>query len=238
MTIEKTGMCETCWADAYSRSLSDTSKTQTDHYNDLLEERKDNPCKPNEQPKSAEEIFPYYDNPTDDLGIREWNQRMYDKREAYKLGKSSAQQRIKELEASKENLIKIADKLQQAGAEVNRLYFGGQQRIKELEDELKTIKGAFYDRVEIITRQLKEKEEKDQRIKEQTDDYHKLESILARANSKQIDLQEKVKELEEQVNQRHDQVVNVVCKYLANVGLSHPENVKLMLDDLENLKKR
>ena len=36
--------CEKCWADAYVRSLADTSKTQTDHYMDLLDERKDNPC--------------------------------------------------------------------------------------------------------------------------------------------------------------------------------------------------
>lgn len=36
--------CEKCWNDAYSRSLSDTSKTQVEHYNDLLQERKDNPC--------------------------------------------------------------------------------------------------------------------------------------------------------------------------------------------------
>jgi DNA-directed RNA polymerase subunit M/transcription elongation factor TFIIS len=37
--------CEKCWSDAYSRMLADPSKAQTDHYYDLLEERKDNPCK-------------------------------------------------------------------------------------------------------------------------------------------------------------------------------------------------
>lgn len=36
--------CEKCWSDAYSRMMADTSKTQTDHYQDLLEERKDKPC--------------------------------------------------------------------------------------------------------------------------------------------------------------------------------------------------
>ena len=39
-------------------------------------------------------------------------------------------------------------------------------------------------------------------------------------------------------NKAVDDVTNVVCKYLANVGLSHPSNVKLMLEELENLKKR
>lgn len=39
-------MCEKCWADAYTRSLSDTGKTQSEHYQDLLNERKDSPCSP------------------------------------------------------------------------------------------------------------------------------------------------------------------------------------------------
>lgn len=30
--------CEKCWADAYTRSLSDPSKTQTEHYLDTLAE--------------------------------------------------------------------------------------------------------------------------------------------------------------------------------------------------------
>lgn len=43
------GACEKCWSDAYGRMRADTSKTQTEHYMDLLEERKDNPCTPEEQ---------------------------------------------------------------------------------------------------------------------------------------------------------------------------------------------
>lgn len=31
----------------------------------------------------ASEKYPYLENPDNDLGIREWNQRMYDKREAF-----------------------------------------------------------------------------------------------------------------------------------------------------------
>lgn len=32
-------MCKKCWDDAHMRVLSDTSKSQTEHYLDLLEER-------------------------------------------------------------------------------------------------------------------------------------------------------------------------------------------------------
>ena len=41
--------CEKCWSDAGRRAYSDTSKTKSEHYMDLLEERKDNPCTPDEQ---------------------------------------------------------------------------------------------------------------------------------------------------------------------------------------------
>jgi hypothetical protein len=41
--------CEKCWADAYMRMLGEPSKSQTDHYYDLLDERKDNPCTQDEQ---------------------------------------------------------------------------------------------------------------------------------------------------------------------------------------------
>jgi len=41
--------CEKCWGDAFRRSMFDTSKTQSDHYQDLLEERKDKPCSSSEQ---------------------------------------------------------------------------------------------------------------------------------------------------------------------------------------------
>ena len=36
--------CEKCWGDAYMRMLANPSKAQAEHYRDLLEERKDNPC--------------------------------------------------------------------------------------------------------------------------------------------------------------------------------------------------
>lgn len=42
-------ICDKCWRDAYSRMISDPSKTQTDHYLDLLDERADNPCTKEEQ---------------------------------------------------------------------------------------------------------------------------------------------------------------------------------------------
>lgn len=41
--------CEKCWGDAYLRSLSQPEKTQAEHYGDLLSERKDNPCTPEQQ---------------------------------------------------------------------------------------------------------------------------------------------------------------------------------------------
>lgn len=46
--------CEKCWRDAYMRTLSHPSKSQTEHYYDLLEERKDKPCTPEEQKGEAE----------------------------------------------------------------------------------------------------------------------------------------------------------------------------------------
>ena len=41
--------CEKCWGDAYLRMRMNPSKDQVEHYNDLLEERKDNPCSLKEQ---------------------------------------------------------------------------------------------------------------------------------------------------------------------------------------------
>jgi len=41
--------CEKCWADAHRRAVSNPTRSQVDHYYDLLEERKDNPCSPEEQ---------------------------------------------------------------------------------------------------------------------------------------------------------------------------------------------
>jgi hypothetical protein len=40
--------CEKCWGDAYLRMLY-RGGSQADHYRDLLEERKDNPCTQEEQ---------------------------------------------------------------------------------------------------------------------------------------------------------------------------------------------
>lgn len=41
--------CEKCWTDAFTRSMCDRSKSQTEHYQDLLQERDSNPCTPQEQ---------------------------------------------------------------------------------------------------------------------------------------------------------------------------------------------
>ena len=42
--------CEKCWGDAYFRyRFVDSTKSQSDHYRELLEERKDTPCSPGEQ---------------------------------------------------------------------------------------------------------------------------------------------------------------------------------------------
>lgn len=41
--------CEKCWDDAFMRSWTEPIKSQTEHYHDLIEERKDNPCSPEEQ---------------------------------------------------------------------------------------------------------------------------------------------------------------------------------------------
>ena len=40
--------CEKCWSDAYSRSMM-RGKSQAECYQELLEERKDNPCTLKEQ---------------------------------------------------------------------------------------------------------------------------------------------------------------------------------------------
>ena len=46
---------EKCWSDAKRRAYSDTSKTQTEHYYDLLVERKDSPCTEEEQGNNEDE---------------------------------------------------------------------------------------------------------------------------------------------------------------------------------------
>lgn len=37
-------VCEKCWSDAALRVLDQPGKSQTEHYLDLLEERRDEPC--------------------------------------------------------------------------------------------------------------------------------------------------------------------------------------------------
>ena len=46
-------ICEKCWADASLRQAS-FGGAQVDHYNDLLEERKDMPCSKLEQREGEE----------------------------------------------------------------------------------------------------------------------------------------------------------------------------------------
>lgn len=42
--------CVKCWGDAYMRMIgSGSGKSQHDHYLELLEERRANPCTPEEQ---------------------------------------------------------------------------------------------------------------------------------------------------------------------------------------------
>ena len=41
--------CEKCWADAFIRSRTNPSKAQVEHYKDLLDERREHPCTPEEQ---------------------------------------------------------------------------------------------------------------------------------------------------------------------------------------------
>lgn len=36
--------CEKCWSDAFRRVAFDPSKSQSEHYRDLLEERRKRPC--------------------------------------------------------------------------------------------------------------------------------------------------------------------------------------------------
>ena len=41
--------CEKCWVDAYLRHRMDPSKSQAEHYRDLILEREENWCTPEEQ---------------------------------------------------------------------------------------------------------------------------------------------------------------------------------------------
>lgn len=46
--------------------------------------------------KTIYELYPYHANPSEDHGIRDWNFRMHDKREAYKEGALAFSKYIKE----------------------------------------------------------------------------------------------------------------------------------------------
>ena len=41
--------CEKCWSDACRRAAMDSRKDVAAHYHDLLDERKDEPCSPEQQ---------------------------------------------------------------------------------------------------------------------------------------------------------------------------------------------
>ena len=41
--------CEKCWRDAHRRQGLNPAKSVSEHYKDLLDERKDSPCSPQEQ---------------------------------------------------------------------------------------------------------------------------------------------------------------------------------------------
>lgn len=50
--------CEKCWGDAYMRIYSNPSKSQSEHYGDLIHERKENQCTPEEQAGSDAKMCP------------------------------------------------------------------------------------------------------------------------------------------------------------------------------------
>lgn len=41
--------CEKCWADAFSRYIAQPYKSQAEHYQELLIERREKPCTPAQQ---------------------------------------------------------------------------------------------------------------------------------------------------------------------------------------------
>lgn len=56
--------CEKCWGDAYMRVYSNPTKSQEEHYRDLIEERKENQCTPEEQAGKDAKICPKCDRKT------------------------------------------------------------------------------------------------------------------------------------------------------------------------------
>jgi hypothetical protein len=55
--------CEKCWADAYHRSIA-TGRIQAECYSELIWERKQNPCTPEEQAGPDAEECEYCDRMT------------------------------------------------------------------------------------------------------------------------------------------------------------------------------
>ena len=56
--------CEKCWSDAYTRTHTNPMKSQAEHYTDLIIERKDNPCTPEQQAGRDAEKCPKCDRKT------------------------------------------------------------------------------------------------------------------------------------------------------------------------------
>lgn len=50
--------CEKCWSDAYVRSIENPMKTQTEHYQDLLKERIEYRCTPEQQAGISADFCP------------------------------------------------------------------------------------------------------------------------------------------------------------------------------------
>ena len=55
--------CEKCWKDAYNRNITNP-KSKAEHYANLIEERKENQCSPEEQAGYDAEICPKCDRKT------------------------------------------------------------------------------------------------------------------------------------------------------------------------------
>ena len=49
-------VCEKCWADAWMRARNHPMKSHSEHYHDLLEERKNNPCTEAQQRGEYEDV--------------------------------------------------------------------------------------------------------------------------------------------------------------------------------------
>lgn len=56
--------CEKCWSDAYLRHRLNADKSQAEYYQIMIEERKDNPCTPEQQAGEDAEICPKCDRKT------------------------------------------------------------------------------------------------------------------------------------------------------------------------------